>query len=105
MVRKVKCGKERWWIVEVYVGGKEMERKLKELQEWVGHREKGVRTIIGDFNTWTGRVGGKVREEEEGDMERSRCSKDGKINREGRLLVNFIEERGWMLFNGRIKGG
>lgn len=33
-----------------------------------------------------------------------RRSKNGKINREGRILVDFVEERGWSVFNGNIKG-
>lgn len=29
--------------------------------------------------------------------------KDRKISREGRVLVEFLEERGWCIFNGVIK--
>lgn len=46
-----------------------------------------------------GRLAVKVKGEgweEEG----GRKSKDGKINREGRLLVEFLEEWGWAIFNG-----
>ncbi|EZA50332.1 hypothetical protein X777_11276 [Ooceraea biroi] len=41
-------------------------------------------------------------EEEEGER---RNSKDKTINKEGRPLIDFIEEKGWSLFNGNIKGG
>lgn len=33
-----------------------------------------------------------------------RQSKDRKMNREGRKLVDFVEKRGWSVFNGDIKG-
>jgi len=39
-------------------------------------------------------------EEEEG----SRRSKDKKVNAEGRLLLEKIEELGWIIWNGDIKG-
>lgn len=38
------------------------------------------------------------------DEERKRNSKVGKINGEGKLLVHFIEERGWIIFNGNVRG-
>lgn len=42
-----------------------------------------------------------VGEEEE---EKVRRSKDRKVNKEGRILVEFIKERGWSIFNGVVKG-
>jgi len=44
---------------------------------------------------------------EEGSKEvgrRKRRSKDGKINKEGKKLISFLEERGWGLLNGCTKG-
>ncbi|EZA51891.1 hypothetical protein X777_09206, partial [Ooceraea biroi] len=70
------------------------------IEEW----REGIKTIIGgDFNARTGKEGGKITgiEEEEGDR---RNSKDGKINKEGRALISFMEERGWSIFNGNCKG-
>lgn len=29
---------------------------------------------------------------------------DGKVNSEGRKLISFMEERGWCLYNGNMKG-
>lgn len=41
-----------------------MERVLQELDEWIGNREEGGRTIMGgDFNARVGREGGGVEEE------------------------------------------
>lgn len=42
-------------------------------------------------------------EEEEG-MERERKAKDGIINGEGKKLLEWVEENGWGIFNGCIKG-
>lgn len=52
-----------------------------------------MRTIIGgDFNA-------------RGEMEkRERMTKDGKVNKEGKRLVEFVEERGCGLLNGCTKG-
>lgn len=36
--------------------------------------------------------------------ETGRRSKDLKINRDIKRLIEFIEERDWNVFNGRVKG-
>lgn len=60
----------------------------------------------GDYNARTGNEGGPVRGEE-GNVRETRKLADKTINREGKLLVNKIEERGWMILNGSydIEGG
>lgn len=35
---------------------------------------------------------------------RERRSKDGRVNKEGRKMIDFIEERGWCIFNGTVRG-
>jgi len=40
----------------------------------------------------------------EGDRKRERKSQDRIINKEGKTLINFIEERGWGILNGCTKG-
>lgn len=65
----------------------------------------GIDTVIeGDFNTRTGEEGGGIREEDWEEMGGGRRSKDRKINREGRLLLERIEKVGWEIFNGGTKG-
>lgn len=34
-----------------------------------------------------------------------RKSRDEKVNKKGRILMEFLEEKGWSIFNGVIKGG
>jgi len=57
----------------------------------------------GDFNARTGEEGGRVGIEwEEREKEgRVRRSKDRKVNREGKRLMEFLESKGWGILNGR----
>ncbi|XP_011868143.1 PREDICTED: uncharacterized protein LOC105562162, partial [Vollenhovia emeryi] len=90
----------------VYVNGN-IGEKLRRLEGWMEVEEVGSRNIIGgDFNARTGENGGEIIEERlEGKEEgRKRRSKDKKVNREGRALIEFMEERGWGILNGGIKG-
>lgn len=58
----------------------------------------GTRTIIGgDFNARTGEEGGRMGEEEEEEEGTERRSKDKKVNREGRRLLEWIGESGWSM--------
>lgn len=106
MVGAVKVGEERWKIIGVYVNGN-MEEMLKKMEKWMDGRGDGCKVLIGgDFNARTGREGGRIKEGEEyrsGDR-KSRKSKDGKMNKEGKKLIEVIEEKGWSIFNGNISG-
>lgn len=42
-------------------------------------------------NEWGGGIG-------------ERISKDTKIDKEGRMLVELIEKKGWKVFNGSMEG-
>lgn len=48
MIGNVKYEKERWRVIGVYING-DMDRKLKELREWMEERETDRKTIIGGF--------------------------------------------------------
>jgi len=79
----------------------DMEKKLEELKEWMEEWEEGVKTIIGvDFNARTGREGGKVKKKGKREKGIRRITR----NKERRMLVKGIRERGWMIMNGGIKG-
>jgi len=109
IVGKVKLGKQRWRIVGVYIKDN-MEGMLQRIEEWVEEKGGGYYTLIGgDFNARTGMEGGgyeMIGEEDsnEEDGRRKRRSKDGNINKEGKKLISFLEERGWGILNGCMKG-
>lgn len=76
----------------------------------LSEKKKEIKTIIGaDFNARTGNLGGglELEEEEEwnkGGNKGERNSKDKKVNKKGRILVECLEERSWSIFNGKVKG-
>jgi len=102
----VRIGEEKWRIIGVYVKDN-IEKYRGRLEKWMEKKKEGEKVILGgDFNARIGREGGARRREENyrsGDW-KSRRSKDGKINKEGRKLVEMIEERGWSIWNGNIAG-
>jgi len=111
IVGNVRKDGQRWRIIGVYAR-QGVGEVLQGVGSWIEERESGWSTIIGgDFNNArTGEIGagieledgGKEREEER--EERERKSKDKRINREGRILVDFLEERGWGIMNGSTRG-
>lgn len=61
-------------------------------------------TIVGsDFNARTGEEG-RIVVMEEGEEKGLKRSRDKKNNKEGRELIRGIEEVGWGMFNGSVKG-
>lgn len=87
----------RWRIITVY--SQDIEETMNTIMDQI-HEEEGEYIMIGgDYNARTGKEGGPIREDE-GKVRTSRESKDKDINREGRILINKIEEKGWMILNG-----
>jgi len=60
-------------------------------------------TVLGNFNARTEREGGRINWNEGEEEKKGRRSKDDKINRKERRLVEYIEKR-WVIVNGGIKG-
>ncbi|XP_018375712.1 PREDICTED: uncharacterized protein LOC108769306 [Trachymyrmex cornetzi] len=104
--REVVIDRERRRFVTVYnrEGRKEC---LVDLNEVIKEEEEGMLMIAGDFNARIGKEGGWNRQSIEGDgtkEEASRESKDKVVNKQGRDLMEVIEERGWMVMNGEKEG-
>lgn len=55
--------------------------------------------IGGDFNIRTGNLGGI---KEEGDKERN--SKDKCVSKDERMLIEWMQEKGWYILNGTCRG-
>lgn len=65
-------------------GGEE----LKQFWDGISMRERVKRRVEGE------------------EIEREgRRSKDRRVNRESKLLVEFVEDREWEIFNGAVQGG
>jgi len=66
--------------------------------------------IEGDFNARTGEEGSEIKLEGDTDIEkenegeRNKNSKDRKMNKDGRVLVEFLKKRGWVILNGCTVG-
>jgi len=80
---------------------------LKKLERWVEEKEKGVLSMIErDFNARRGEEGGGImlkgetNKERKDEGKRNRNSKDRKMNKEEKILVAFLVERGWGILNG-----
>lgn len=48
------------------------------------------------------KVVGKILDWQEGEKEERR-SKDRKMDKDGKILVGFLQEKGWKIFNARIR--
>lgn len=101
---EIEIEKENWRIISVY---KRMRKKeyLKNLEEEI-EREGWRKMIIeGDFNARTADQGritwNKDKEEKE---EKKRHSKDKTLNRQGKNLIEKIEELGLGIMNGNKWG-
>ena len=103
MMGTVKAGERKWRVVGVYVNG-DMEKKWDRIREWGEGGGEGIGVIVGgDFNARIGDKGGRVGREEE-EEEKKGKSKDKKVNREGRKLLEATGEIEWAILNGNMKG-
>jgi len=67
---------------------------MEEIEE----EKEGYLIIGGDYNARTGNEGGPIVIDKKKEEE-TRRSRDRVINREGRMMINKLKERGWMILN------
>lgn len=100
----VRLRDERWKIMRIYVR-EDLGRKLGWLRERVENKEKRTRLLIGgDFNVRTGGEGGIVEKREWEKDWKGRRSRDKKLNTGEKVMVRWVEEMGWSIFNDCVKG-
>ncbi|KAJ3644327.1 hypothetical protein Zmor_026993 [Zophobas morio] len=75
-----------------------MRTTIQEIQKKIEESEEEFLLLGGDFNA---RIENKSRED---DGENTRKSKDKVKNKDGKLLWELIEERGWDVLNGVKEG-
>ena len=97
--RSVELHGEKWRIFTVYnpEGSKQL---WEELKEEIKETEEDHLLIGGDLNARIGNYGGNINNESEVE----RWSKDKVINKQGKILIQELEERGWCVLNGNTKG-
>ncbi|XP_036143283.1 uncharacterized protein LOC118645710 [Monomorium pharaonis] len=104
---RVRLDSEEWRIVGVYVRDEEKEIAMQRVRQIVEIKEEGTRVVMGgDFNARTGCEGGwrdEIEREEEEEQGR-RQSKDKKMDKGGRNLLELLGECGWEIFNGCVLG-
>lgn len=102
MEKVIKIEGSTWRLITVY--SQNNKEILENIERNIEKREEEHLIIGGDFNARTDDRGGP--REEEGDTWRrktwARKSKDKVINKEGKILIDGIEERGWMIVNGSL---
>ncbi|XP_070162472.1 golgin subfamily A member 6-like protein 22 [Polyergus mexicanus] len=91
--------KNRWRVITLY--SQNIEETLEKLMEFLPLKEEKEEYLMigGDFNARTEEEGGPIRTGEK-EEEELRRSKDKVVNKEGRIMINKIKERGWMILNG-----
>lgn len=88
-------------IITLY--SRKIEDIIGSLLEYIQEEEEEYLLMRGDFNARTGNKEGPIREEKKEDKSEIRRFKDNVINKEGRTLINNIEERGWKILNGNFE--
>jgi len=89
---KIRYGKGDLRIVGVYVN-KDIDRILVAVKEWMEGKGNDMKTIIEGILLQEQGKEKKVSMEEEEDEEMEMKSKDRKVNKEGRRLLEGVEER------------
>ncbi|XP_043478498.1 uncharacterized protein LOC122508895 [Leptopilina heterotoma] len=97
MVRKIRIGKQNLNVVGIYRRRGD-NKGWRIVEEWIEKSKEELTIIGGDFNAWTGELGGGCWN---GEKERyQRNSKHKEVDKEGRKMLGIIGEGGWSICNG-----
>jgi len=99
--RKLRLEGRLWRIISVY-NNSSMKSKRREIEEMLGNLEEEILCIGRDFNVRIGKERKKIEGVE--DEEPWRNSKDEEVNNERRELLSLVEDRGWDIANGNMRG-
>lgn len=77
----------------------DVEETMRTVMEQIQEEKEEHIVLRGDYNARTGNEGGSIKENEK-KARATRNSKDKVVYKEGRILINKIEERGWQILNG-----
>ncbi len=100
--RRIKIGDNSWRIMTVYSQNvKKTSRDLDEINYEID--EKYCLVVGGDFNARIGNKGAEWEWDKEKDEGKSK-SKDRTENKEGKKLLELVEEKGWKILNGNTEG-
>ncbi|KAL6421364.1 hypothetical protein ACFW04_014701 [Cataglyphis niger] len=94
---KLRYNGNRWKIITIY--SQDVEETMQTIKEQIQEKKEEHLVIGRDFNARTDNGGGPMREEDD-KIRETKKSIDKMVNREGMLLVEKIEERGWMILIG-----
>jgi len=102
--RRVRLKGRLWRIISVYNNSsmKSKGRSKKGNRRDVGGFRRRNIMHRGDFNARIGKEGKRI--EGEKNEESWRNSKEGEVNNEGRELLDLVEDRGWDIANGNMRG-
>jgi len=100
MISKIREEKESWIIITIYNrwDWKDLERTLEKVLGEIENREECMVILGGDFNIRTRELGSVS------EIGVQRRSKDKTVGNGGRNMIRWIEEKGWNLLNGTVKG-
>ncbi|XP_051161831.1 uncharacterized protein LOC127281899 [Leptopilina boulardi] len=101
MVRRIEVGKQKVNVVGIYRRRGD-SKGWRIVEEWMEKGKEELTIIGGDFNAWTGELGGDHWNSEKEKYERR--SKHKEVDKEGRKMLGIIGEGGWTICNGCTKG-
>jgi len=93
---------ERLWKIITIYNNNSLKSKRREIEDMVEDLEKEMLCIGEDFNARIGQEERRIEGKEY--KEPWRNSKDDDVNNKGKELLGLVENRGWDITNGNMRG-